>query len=647
MGAPTRSVGSSVGVLRDFIPHIDTERLLEAMEYARKSYGDEHFPVLSNVTCFDHAMQSTEFLAEFCRDEDAIVASILQHTLRMPDASLTEIQRRFGRPVREMVSRIHLLSHLYTADWRKSAADMKTMLVSVSDDARVLLIALAIACTFMQHLEEIQAGYRLRLSRQSLEIFAPVAARLGIYALKYRLERYAFPVCYPTDAERIVDRLKGLHDEHGAFLIRTASAIQDFLRKEGIETEVMAREKQPYSIFRKMHVKSLSAIEKISDLFAIRVIVPSLQDCYQALGLLHRLGTPLSHRFKDYISFPKPNGYQSLHTSLLSLPHAPKDVMIEVQLRTRDMHNEAEYGIAAHWLYKEMRDGASLPSPQRFRLSGLFLKEGRKGDHQAKGEHGSEEISIADHMYVLTPHGDFIELPDGSTPLDFAFMIHTDIGLRFKGARVNGRIVPIGHPLENGDVVEILTHKEPRPAFQWMEQLVTSSARSKLKAYFFAHNRTQFLQKGRDMVNAELKARGLHGLDNDLTMLATFDGDALGVREREDLLVKVGMGSVRTSSILRHTSSGSIPVKIQKKKSAVAAPGVRRRPEQLVAVVGQKLDMPYRFAKCCSPAVASPRPEKIVGVVTRAGVLSVHRKDCHMVRGANPERTVKMEWVGG
>jgi GTP pyrophosphokinase len=591
------------------------------------------------------ALQSTEFLAEFCRDEDAIIASILQHSLRMPDGSLADIQRRFGRPVRHMVSRIHLLSHLQTADWRKSVEDMKTMFVSVSDDARVLLIGLSIACTFMQHQEDIQSPYRLRLSRQSLEIYAPVAARLGIYALKYRLERYAFPECYPTDAERIVERLEALREEHGGFLLRTATAMQEFLRKEGIETEVMAREKQPYSIFRKMQVKGFSAIEKISDLFAVRVIVPSVPDCYQALGLLHRLGTPLSHRFKDYISFPKPNGYQSLHTSLLSLPHVPDDIMVEVQLRTREMHDEAEYGIAAHWFYKEKGDAVSVPLPERFRLTGSLLKEGKTKESQLKGEGQTEEISIADHIYVLTPRGDFVELPDGSTPLDFAFMIHTDVGLRFKGARVNGHIVPIGYTLENGDVVDILTHKEPRPAFQWMEQLVTSSARSKLKAYFFAHNRTQFLQKGRDMVNAELKARGLHGLDNDLAMLSKFDGAALGVRDREDLLVKVGMGSVRTSSILRHASLTALPAKIQKKKTP-AQPGIRKKPEQLVAVVGQKLDLPYRFAKCCSPDVTSPRPEKIVGIVTRAGALNVHRENCRMTKGVNPERKVRMKWVG-
>lgn len=641
MASPVRSVGSFVVVLKDLIPDVDAARLKEAIEYARQVYGEQSFPMMKDVPSLEHALRSTELLAEFCRDEDAIIASILQLAPRMPGGSLSDIQRRFGRPVRDMVSRIHLLSHLYTADWRKSAEDMKTMLVSVSDDARILLIALSIMCMCMQHKEDIQPAYRLRLCRQALQIFAPIAARLGIYALKYRLERFAFPECYPTDAEQIEDQLKRLQEQHGGFLVRSSSAMQDFLHQEHIEAEVMAREKQPYSIFRKMHLKGVSDIAKISDLFAVRVIVPSIQDCYQTLGILHRLGTPLSHRFKDYISFPKPNGYQSLHTCLLALPHAPKDVMVEVQIRTREMHNEAEYGIAAHWMYKE-KVGPTTRSVQRFSLPGT-LRTDRTNDAQTKATREIDDgFSITDHIYLLTPHGDIVELPDGSTPLDFAFMIHTDVGLRFKGARVNGRIASINYSLENGDVVEILTHKEPRPAFQWMETLTTSSARSKLKAYFFSHNRLQFLQKGREMVNAELKARGLHGLDNDLTVLSTFDGASLPVREREDLLVKVGMGSVRTSSILRHIALAAVPKKIQKRGVSSA----KKRPEQLVTVIGQKLDLPYRFAKCCSPATTSPRPEKIVGVVTRAGILSVHRDGCGMARDVNPERKVRMGWVG-
>lgn len=626
--------------LKDLLPGVDEKRIQKALNYASHVYGDHRLELLPNVRFLDHAVETASFLAEFCRDEDAIIASILQHALKCPDGSLTDIGKEFGRGVRDIVSRIHLLSHLYTTDWRKSVEDMRIMLVSVADDVRVLLISLSVACVFADFVSEVKSDYRVRLSRQSLHLFAPVAARLGIYALKYRLERTAFPLCYPTDAQLIDQQLERLHREHGNFLNDTGQAIKQFLAKNKINVDVVMREKQPYSIFQKMRSKSVTALEKITDLFAIRVIVPEAGDCYQALGLLHQLAMPVSHRFKDYISFPKPNGYQSLHTSLIGLPNAPKDVIVEVQIRTPEMHREAEYGVAAHWTYKSQPKGKVIRSAQQFQLADVLLKQESVGN---KSGDIDDELTLVDHIYVLTPRGDIIELPDGGTPLDFAFILHTDLGLKFKAARVNGSIVPISYKLENGDVVEILSHKHPRPALQWLEELVTPSARSKLKAYFFAHNRPQFLLKGRDFVNAELRTRGRPVLDAELSILATFDGKPLSVKEREDLIMKVGMGSIRTSSILRH-----LPEKFTAPRPAVKSRGKSKTPLQtfdVVAVQGQRLDMPYKFAKCCNVKEASPRPEKIVGIVTRGGSLSVHRDGCHMAKAANPERKVKMKWM--
>ncbi|MBP7114130.1 MAG: bifunctional (p)ppGpp synthetase/guanosine-3',5'-bis(diphosphate) 3'-pyrophosphohydrolase, partial [Candidatus Peribacteraceae bacterium] len=537
----------SIEVIRDMVPGVDERRLAKALSYAFMLYGDRTMDLLPQITFYDHAVRTAQLLAEFCPDEDAIIAAILQHALKVPEASIAEIGKEFGRPVRDIVSRIHLLSHLYTTDWRKSVDDMKIMLVSVADDIRVLLTALSVACVLMEQLEHVKSEYRMRLCRQSLQLFAPVAARLGIYALKYRLEKSAFPECYPTDAQHIGLQIKRLHTEHGQFLERSAERLKTFLHEQGIEAQVMARQKQSYSIFQKMHSKSVTALEKITDLFAIRVVVKTVPDCYQTLGLIHQLATPISHRFKDYISFPKPNGYQSLHTCLIGLPEAPDDVMIEVQIRTADMHREAEYGIAAHWMYKEHGRNRVMNSVKQMELSDVLLKQQSvSGDAQA-----GEGMTLVDHIYVLTPRGDIIELPDGGTPLDFAFTLHTDLGLKYKAARVNGGIVPISYKLENGDVIEILTNKHPRPTLQWLEELVTPSGRSKLKAYFFSHNRSQFLTKGKDAVNAELKIRGQLPLDTELSAVAHYEGKTITQKEREDLLVKVGMGSVRTSSILR------------------------------------------------------------------------------------------------
>lgn len=621
--------------LKRQLPDADFSRLQRAFDSAAAVYGSRSLELVPDLTLLDHAVETTAFLAEFCRDEDALVACLLQHVLKCPDASLPDIGREYGRAVRDMVSRIHLLSHLYTTDWRKSVDDMKIMLVSVADDVRVLLVALSVSCVMLRHLRQVKPEYRMRLCRQSLQLFAPVAARLGIYALKYRLEMSAFPECYPTDSQHIADQMKTIHSTHGRFLDDTAAALKEFLKKEGITADVMAREKQPYSIFQKMHSKSVTALEKITDLFAIRVVVPELSDCYQTLGHLHRLGTPISHRFKDYISFPKPNGYQSLHTCLLGLPHAPKDVMVEVQIRTQPMHREAEYGIAAHWMYKETK-AKVLGGATQLQLSDVLLKQHTVGADNAACP---DDVTLVDHIYVLTPRGDIIELPDGGTPLDFAFVLHTDLGLRFKAARVNGSIVPISYKLENGDVVEVLTHKFPRPALQWMEELVTSSARSKLKAYFASHNRAQFVAKGKEMINAELKSRGEPSLDTELSAVAVQDGRTVPLREREEILLKVGMGSVRTSSVLRGVQPRlKQPAKPSKSKKQLTV-------KDRVAVKGQQLSMPYRFAKCCSPDTASPKPEKIMGIVTRAGILSVHKDGCHMVKAANPERTLPMHWT--
>ena len=629
--------------IRRQVPVLDEERLKKAQKFIKQTYGDRQCQLMT-MTLTRQASEVAGLLSEFCPDEDALIACLLQHALKVPDCSLQQIKDLFGRNVRDIVSRIHLLSHLHTSDWRKSVDDMKIMLVSVSDDIRVLLIALAVQSYLMEHLSDVRPEFRTRLARQSLQLFAPVAARLGIYALKYRLERHAFPECYLTDSVHIDGQLKLLHEEYGSFLPGMSGQLQAFLKKEGIGAEVIAREKQPYSIFQKMSVKSLSDLQKITDLFAVRVVVPTIPDCYQTLGLLHRIATPFSHRFKDYISFPKPNGYQSLHTCLIGLPGSPKNAMMEVQIRTFEMHRKAEYGVAAHWLYKEQkRDSRVMRGAENMQLTDILFKQQSVGIGKPGGGNQPADFKLADHIYVLTPRGDIIELPEGGTPLDFAFVLHTDLGLRFKAARVNGGIVPISHKLENGDVVEVLTHKNPRPALQWLEEMVTPSARSKLKTYFFAHNRPQFLLQGREAINAELKTRGLPKLDNDLSALASFDGKEQSMKEREDLIVKVGMGSVRTSAVLRHVFSGSLPEKRQ--RNSPAKKTLTKKEKEPVVLEGAPTGMPYRFAKCCNAQAADPRPEKLVGVVSRSGHISIHKDKCRMVRGINPQRRIKVRWA--
>jgi GTP pyrophosphokinase len=549
---------------------------------------------------------------------------------------LQELEDEFGPTVRELVSGLHLLFHLNLNDRRRSVDDLRIMMVSVSEDVRVILLKLCLRHYCLEHVDHVHAAHRARTCRESLQLFAPVAARLGIYALKHRMEDRAFPLVYPNDAERILEQLANLHKEHGEFLKDTIRSVQQFLRTHNIHADVRGREKHPYSIFQKMQQKSITNVRQIHDLFAMRVIVPTVADCYQALGLIHTMGTPVSHRFKDYISFPKPNGYQSLHTFMFKLPNVPPSLGIEVQIRTGDMDREAEYGVAAHWNYKE-----SSGSVQRA-LKSAHLKEVlRRQQYLLKNEHDAassddEMETFADHIYVLTPRGDIIELPDEATPLDFAFAIHTDIGLAFKAARVNGIIVPIAHKLENGDVVEILTHKEPKPTFGWIEEVRTSSARAKLKSYFASADRDKWIAEGRITLNGELRKRRLPPLDTDMTILKTFDGIAQNRHEREDLLAKIGMGAVRTSSIFKHIAIGD---EARLPPSAKAQRKSRR--EHIVRVAGGT-PMPLRFAKCCSADKGDFPP--IVGFATRTGNVSVHRATCRMVKGVNPDRKIEVLW---
>ncbi len=628
---------------RKSYPVFSSAKVQRALTVAASLYGESPHPLVQEMSLFDHACGVAAILVDFLPDEDALVACILQHSLRQSaEYSMQTLTEQFGKDVRDLVSRVHLLSHLSTKDWRKSIDDMKLMLVSVSDDMRVLLIKLCIECFHVEILSRVPERYRMGVCRDALQLFAPVAARLGIYALKYRLENRAFPVCYATDAEKIQVQLKGLHAQYGAFLPDMMQSLREFLTKEGMQImDVTAREKHPYSIFQKMQRKSMTDIRKITDLIAVRLVVKTLPDCYQALGLLHRLATPLSHRFKDYISFPKPNGYQSLHTSLIGMPQSPKDVMIEVQIRTVEMHREAEFGIAAHWGYKEGR--AIQRSIAGMHFGDALLRQ--QVVQQAKDPDGPAEAAerkLVDHIYVLTPKGDIIELPEGGTPLDFAFALHTELGLKFKAARVNGSIVPLSHKLENGDIVEIMSHREPRPTMQWLEELATSSARAKLKAYFSSHNRQQFIARGKSVLNAELKSRHIAQLDSDLSMLKTFDGEPRSMREREDLLVKIGMGSIRTSSILRHLQFVVPARKVQRVTKAKARVA---QSHEIGDEHGRPLIMPYRYAKCCSADTAKPRPEHIVGFITRLGHVSIHKEGCRMVRSANKERRVEVGWL--
>jgi RelA/SpoT family (p)ppGpp synthetase len=602
-------------------------RLRQAFALAESLYrGKEHW---TEVPLIVHALGVAQMLAPFEPDEDTVIACLLQHALQTRQVSLADIEEQFGPTVRRLVAGIHLLSHITLGGRRNSIEDLRVMLVSVSDDMRVILIILCEREYALEHLFLLPSDDKKHLCRDVLNLFAPVAARLGIHSTKQRLENLAFPVVYPADAEHIAQQLQQVRGKVGNFLPQAAEELRLALAEQQITASVTAREKQPYSIFHKMRLKSLSEVSALPDLFGLRVLVSTEEECYRALGLLHRRGVPLANRFKDYIAFPKPNGYQSLHTTLAKLPGTPEGVLTEVQLRTVAMHREAEFGIAAHWSYKE--GGTSEQAMQRAQLHQVLTQQ------QALEAGVGAAQSLADHIFVLTPKGDIVELPEGATPLDFAFQIHTAVGLGFRSARVNDAIVPLDYELENGDVVEVLTQRVPQPSSEWLQLLKMASSRSRLKRYLYSLHREEYVTKGREILNEELRRIHLPALDNDLTLLRSYDGRALAFAEREDLLMKLGQGTEKMSAIIQHVDALA-PVRVlylPKRKARFAVSSIP------IEVEGG-VPMPLRLAKCCKPDAAD-QPD-IVGTIARRGEVIVHRATCKMLKHGNPGRRIRAWW---
>lgn len=607
------------------MPASDLERLRRVFQEAVDLYGQQtHWTGEKLIT---HCMGVLTMFLSFEPDDEAVIACLLHHVLDTKLWSLDELEKRYGASVRSIVSGVHLLSHVTMKNRRMSLENLRLMFLRVSDDIRIVLLILCDHTYKMEHVDMLPPEARRTICRDALQLFAPVAARLGIYSLKHHLETRAFPMMYPVDSARISEQLAQLHERHGAFLEQASKMLKQFLKEGGVEARVEGREKQPYSIFQKMKGKSVTHVEDVYDLFALRVIVKDEAECYQTLGLLHRIGHPVMGRFKDYIAFPKPNGYQSLHTTLVRLPGVPDNVFIEVQIRTEGMHREADLGIAAHWSYKE---GGSAE---------LIMRKNKL--HQALSFQQPLEDrvsqSFADHIFALTPNGDIIELPEGSTPLDFAFTVHSMIGLCFKAARVNGVIVPLSYQLENGDIVEILKHREPHPSPNWLYLLKTSAAKSRLKRYLVAQDRPNYVMMGKEALNAELARQHLPSLDPDLSLLREVDGVHLNQSEREDQLMKIGQGAMTAFSFLSHIDAlkGVLPQQSEQ-KTVIAS-------ETAIAKVDGNIPMPVRFARCCKPDEG--KRSAIVGVIGRNGEVRVHRTGCKMTRAVNPERRIGVRWV--
>lgn len=599
-----------------------------------------------------HPVAVAAILASLRMDADTVAAGLLHDTLEDCGVSGEELERRFGPTVRRIVEGETKVSKLYKfanlEGEEKRAEDLRQMFIAMAEDVRIIIVKLADRLHNLRTLEHMPPHKQRRIAQETLEIYAPLAHRLGMGQLKWELEDLSFRYLHPEAYHALLSRIQETQEARERVIQRAMAALQETLEKDELLQaqlqgfEVTGRPKHLYSIWKKMEREG-KALEQIYDLLAVRVILdpkPSpteegralreKQVCYHVLGLVHALWQPIPGRVKDYIAVPKPNGYQSLHTTVIALEGLP----LEVQIRTREMHRIAEYGIAAHWLYKE-----GLTDPEEVRRRVSWLRSIQEWQQEFSSSREFVEAVTRDllggRVFVFTPKGRIINLPKGATPVDFAYHIHTEVGHHMVGAKVNGRIVPLSYELQNGDMVEILTSKSAHPSKGWLEFARTRSAKSKIRQYFRAQERQETLEKGQNLLERYLKRRGLpKPTDSQLEEAAKRLGIA---PSPEELYLALALNRLTP----RQVAEKLYPKALQKAEKPKATPknewGIR---------LEQDLQAPIRLASCCEPM----KGDAILGFVTRGRGVTVHRADCpnlrRLLQGPEADRVIGAYWEG-
>ncbi|MBQ6122156.1 MAG: bifunctional (p)ppGpp synthetase/guanosine-3',5'-bis(diphosphate) 3'-pyrophosphohydrolase [Clostridia bacterium] len=599
-----------------------------------------------------HPLSVAETLADLSLDCTTIAAGLLHDCVEDRDEVTVEtIEREFGAEVALLVDGVTKLSRLdFTSREEQQAESLRKMFLAMGKDIRVVLIKLADRLHNMRTLKYQKPERQVPIARETLDVYAPLCHRLGIFAIKWELEDLSLRYIDPEGYYQLVELVGAKRTEREHVVELVISELSEHLKKSGIKAEVTGRPKHFYSIYHKMKSQN-KTFEQIYDLFAVRVLVDTVQDCYAALGVAHTLWTQVPNRFKDYISMPKGNMYQSLHTTVVGTSGELRGQTFEVQIRTYEMHRTAEYGIAAHWRYKEGRQADSLDS-KLYWLRQIL-------DWQSDTRDPSEFMDalrvdlFSDEVFVFTPKGDVINLPKGATPIDFAYRIHSAIGNKCVGAKVNGRIVTLDTQLETGDFVEVMTSSASHgPSMDWLKTAATSEARSKIRAFFKREQHDENAEKGKDMLEREAKRVGL-------SLGQLIKPEFLeplyrrySIHSLDDIYVTVGFGGLSAAQVINRLSD-----ELRKAQKAVEPPleikPVTPRPagdekkgghaQQGVIVEGDT-GMAVRFARCCNPLPG----DDIVGFITRGRGVSVHRRDCTNMDDMmqQPERFVPVRWEG-
>ena len=626
-----------VEIIKSYDAQVDEELINRAYVFAMKAHGTQTRS--SGEAYFSHPLEVASILTEYKLDVSTIITALLHDTVEDTDATLEEIEELFGKEIAKLVDGVTKLSQLETNTVHsKQAENFRKLVVAMSEDLRVLLVKLADRLHNMRTIEgHKKLEKRKNISRETLEIYAALAERIGMRRIKEELQDLAFEQLFPEARESILNRLKFLREKGRSTIEKSQKQMIEKLKENGITNcEVIGREKKPYSIWKKMERKNIG-FEQLGDIIAYRIIVPEVGDCYHALGVMHSAYHTIPGYFKDFISTPKRNGYQSLHTALIG----PQQQRIEVQIRTEHMHDIAEYGLAAHWAYKSDGQGQIAKDGKQLRWIRELLEI---VEQSATPEDFLENTKLEmyhDQVFCFTPKGDIMSLPRGATPVDFAYAVHSGVGNNCVGAKINGRIVPLKTRIRNGDQLEVITNKSQTPSPAWERFVVTGKARSEIRKFVRSRQREEYVNLGRSLLTKLYKQESSKDLTDKLLEPFLVELDK---QEVEDIYAEVGEGLLSRAAVIDLL----LPELAKKKKKNEfnlferITNRKREKKDNSMPIRGLIPGMAIHYAGCCHPIPG----DTIVGIVTTGRGVTIHTTDCDTLDNFTdtPERWIDISW---
>lgn len=632
-----------IDTIHTYLPQAKCDDVTKAYNLAEEAHKEQRR--VSGEPYILHPLAVAQILADMKIDTTTITASLLHDVVEDTSYTLEDIKKMFGKEVAFLVDGVTKLSRLnYRTKEDQQLNSMRKMFLAMAKDVRVVVIKLADRLHNMRTLRYMRSDKQKRIAQETLEIFAPLAHRLGIFNIKWELEDLSFRYLEPDKYYDLVDQMKQKRHVREEIVNEAIDVLKKALDEAHIHCEINGRPKHFYSIYKKMK-KDNRDLSQVYDLFAIRVIVDDVKDCYGVLGIVHSLWKPLPYRFKDYIAMPKPNNYQSLHTTVIGTRGQP----VEIQIRTWEMHRIAEYGVAAHWRYKEGNQTANKDAFDEKMGWLRNLLEWQDTSNPKEFVNALKLDAFSDEVFVFSPRGDVIDLPQGSIPIDFAYRIHTDVGHRCVGAKINGKIVPLDYKLKNGDIVEIITSKVGKPSLDWLNIVGSSESRSKIRSWFKKENREENIAKGLDALERECKRLGHDWKALNVGGRLGRVAKQMNAGSEDDLVAAVGYGGFAVNTVLiklLELHKKDLQKQEEKTNSLAALEKLKtKKPVKHngtgILVKGEP-GLLVRLAKCCSPVPGDP----IIGFITRGRGVSVHRADCpNVTHGQNDvDRLIDVEW---